>query len=128
MHPTLLRMAGGCLLLAAVAGCQQEASPTASSKEIPSVPVSRPVEREVTDFVDFTGRTAAIQTVDVRPRVTGYLVKICFVDGSEVKAGDVLFEIDPRPYQAQLDQAVSQVRLNEASLRIARANYDRDRA
>ncbi len=128
MHRTLLRMAGGCLLLAAVAGCQQEASPTASSKETPAVPVSLPVEREVTDFVDFTGRTAAFQTVDVRPRVTGYLVKICFVDGAEVKVGEVLFEIDPRPYQAQLDQAVSQVKLNEASLRIARANYDRDRA
>jgi multidrug efflux system membrane fusion protein len=128
MHPKLLRMAVGCLLLAAVAGCQQEVSPTASSKEMPTVPVSLPVEREVTDFVDFTGRTAAIQSVDVRPRVTGYLVKICFVDGAEVKEGDLLFEIDPRPYQAQLDQAVSQVKLNEASLRIARANYDRDRA
>jgi multidrug efflux system membrane fusion protein len=121
-------MAISCWLLVAAAGCQQEVSPTAPSKETPAVPVSQPVEREVTDFVDFTGRTAAVQSVDVRPRVTGYLVKICFADGSEVKEGDLLFEIDPRPYQAQLDQAVSQVKLNEASLRIARANYDRDRA
>jgi multidrug efflux system membrane fusion protein len=128
MHPNSLRLALGCLLLTAAAGCQREASPTAAPNETPAVPVSRPVQREVTDFVDFTGRTVAVQTVDVRPRVTGYLVRIPFVDGEEVKAGDLLFEIDPRPYQAQLDQALSQVKLNEASLRIARTTYDRDRA
>jgi multidrug efflux system membrane fusion protein len=60
--------------------------------------------------------------------VTGYLLKTNFKEGSEVKAGDVLFEIDPRPYQAQLDQAMAQVDLNQSSLKLARTTYERDRA
>src|SRR5262249_30087342 len=59
--------------------------------------------------------------------VTGYLVKMPFKEGAEVKKGDLLFEIDPRPYQAQLDQARGQVNLNEAQLELAKANYERDR-
>ena len=90
------------------------------------MPVSKPVQRLVTDFVDFTGRTDAVQAVDIRPRVTGYLVKMPFKEGSEVKKGELLFEIDPRPYQAQLNQAQSQVVLNEAQLKLAKANYARD--
>ena len=72
---------------------------------MPVVPVSQPVQREVTDFVDFTGRTDAVNSVNIVPRVTGYLVKMPFKEGSDVKKDDLLFEIDPRPYQAQLDQA-----------------------
>lgn len=80
----------------------------------PAIPVGEAVEREVTDFVDFTGRTAAIQLVDIRPRVTGYVVQQPFRDGAQVKKADLLFEIDPRLYQAQLDQAEGQVKLYEA--------------
>jgi multidrug efflux system membrane fusion protein len=115
-------------LVAAAAGCQRDPKPQGSADEIPVVPVSKPVERYVTDFVDFTGRTDAVQAVDVRPRVTGYLTRIPFKEGAEVKAGDLLFEIDPRPYQAQLDQATSQVTLNEASLKLARITLQRDLA
>ncbi len=69
------------------------------------VPVSQPVQRKVTDFVDYTGRTAAINSVDIRAQVSGYLVKMPFTEGAVVKQGDLLFEIDPRPFQAQLDVA-----------------------
>ena len=69
------------------------------------MPVAHPVQREVTDFVDFTGRTAAVESVNIVPRVTGYLVQISFKEGSEVKKGDLLFVVDPRPYEAQFDQA-----------------------
>jgi multidrug efflux system membrane fusion protein len=117
----------GLVWAALLTGCEKQ-SPQAAPAETPALPVSRPVQRTVTDFVDFTGRTDAVESVDIRARVTGYLVKISFKEGSEVKAGDVLFEIDPRPYKAQLDQAVSQVTLNEASLRLARTTYARDRA
>jgi multidrug efflux system membrane fusion protein len=92
------------------------------------LPVSKRVQREVTDYVDFTGRTNAIEAVDVRPRVTGYLVQMPFKEGSEVKKGDLLFEIDPRPYQAQLDQAQGQVELNQASHLLAQTNLARDQA
>jgi multidrug efflux system membrane fusion protein len=90
--------------------------------------VGKPVQREVTDFADFSGRTDAVQSVDIRPRTTGYLVKIPFEEGAEVKAGELLFVIDPRPYQAQLDQATGQVNLYQAQLKLARTTMLRDRA
>ena len=84
--------------------------------------------REVTNYAEFTGRTEAVEAVDIRPRVTGYLVRIPFKEGSEVKKGDLLFEIDPRPYQAQLDQANGQVNLYKAQLKLAQLNHARDHA
>jgi multidrug efflux system membrane fusion protein len=119
-------LAYSCALAGAlVAGCEQS-QPQVTSSEPPAVPVSKPVEREVTEFVDFTGRTDAVQAVDVRARVTGYLEQVPFEEGAEVKKGDLLFEIDPRPYHAQYDQATSQVELNEASLKLARTTLARD--
>jgi multidrug efflux system membrane fusion protein len=126
MHRKSLLLAVSWLAL--VGGCQRESPPQVASSDLPAVPVARPVVREVTDYVDFTGRTDAVGSVDVRPRVTGYVTRIPYKEGSEVKAGDLLFEIDPRPYIAQLDQAESQVRLNEASLKLARSTLERDRA
>ena len=111
--------------LVAAGGCHHGPSNAAPAKP-PTLSVSVPVQREVTDYVDFTGRTDAVESVRIRARVTGYLVKMRFVVGAEVKKGDMLFEIDPRPYEAQLDQALSQVALNEASLIVARRNYDRN--
>jgi RND family efflux transporter MFP subunit len=69
------------------------------------VTVSNPVVREVTDYFEFPGQTCAVGEVEIRARVTGYIVKVNFEDGQEVKKGDLLFEIDPRPYQAALDRA-----------------------
>jgi multidrug efflux system membrane fusion protein len=115
------------LAAAAAAGCRR-APAQAAPPEPPAIPVSRPVARDVTDYVDYTGRTDAVESVGIRARVTGYLDRVLFREGTEVKKGDVLFEIDPRPYKAQLDQALSQVRLNQASLRLAQTTYERDRA
>lgn len=113
------------MALAMSGGCQRPA-PQVAAPEDPVLPVSKPVQRVVTDYVDFTGRTDAVQAVDVRPRVTGYLIRMPFKEGSDVKKGDLLFEIHPRPYQAQLDQAKSQVALNEAQLKLAQTTYRRD--
>jgi multidrug efflux system membrane fusion protein len=115
-----LATAGGAI------GCANRA-PQVASTELPAVPVSQPVTREVTDYVDFTGRTDAIEAVDIRPRVSGYLVQMPFKEGADVKKDDLLFEVDPRPYQAQLEQAQAQVELNKAQLQLAKANYERDR-
>jgi membrane fusion protein, multidrug efflux system len=117
----LLVSAGGLI------GCTRGPAKPVAPEPV-TIPVSLPVEREVTDYVEFTGRTNAVQSVDVRPRVTGYLVKIPFKEGADVKAGDLLFEIDPRPYQAQLDQATGLVNLYQAQLKLAKINYARDRA
>jgi RND family efflux transporter MFP subunit len=86
----------------------------------PVVQVSTPVSKSVTEYEEFTGMTQAIHTVEVRARVSGYLAKIYFMEkeGAEVKQGEVLFEIDPRPYQAELAQA-------EANLAVAEAHAER---
>ena len=81
---------------------------------------------EVTDYIDFTGRTQAVYSVNVVARVTGYLVEEPFQEGSDVKAGDLLFEVDPRPYQAQYDQAVAQVNLYKAQLKLSQVTLARD--
>ncbi len=81
----------------------------------------------MTDYVDFTGRVNAVESVDIRARVSGYLVRMPFKEGAEVKKGDLLFEVDPRPYQAQLDQAEGQVNLYKAQLALAKATHARDR-
>ena len=106
------------------AGCRR-AQPKGDQAEVPSVPVSHPVEREVTDFVDFTGRTDAVHSVNIVARVTGYLKKMPFREGAEVKVGDLLFEIDPAPYQAQYDQALSQVTYSQAQLDLAESTLKR---
>jgi multidrug efflux system membrane fusion protein len=116
-----------CAWATAVAGCRGTTTKVAPS-EPPAVPVSQPVKRQVTDFVDFTGQTKAVHTAEIRPRVTGYLVKMPFQEGAEVKAGDLLFVVDPRPYKAQLDQAQGQVNLYQAQLKLAKTTLARDRA
>lgn len=109
------------------AGCHQQKT-QAAAPEPPVIPVSQPIEREVTDYVDYTGRTDAVESVGIRARVSGYLIKMPYKEGDEVKAGDLLFEIDPRPYQAMVDQAKGQLAVNEAQLKLSKANLARDTA
>jgi RND family efflux transporter MFP subunit len=107
-----------------LAGCARpssEAPPTA----IP-VTVSHPVERDVTDYADFTSRTAAVDSVELRARVWGYLDKVNFKEGAIVQKGDVLFEIDPLTYQASLDQAEGNLASMQA--RVERLDSDLARA
>jgi RND family efflux transporter MFP subunit len=101
-HPT--RLAGAALVLGfclGLAGCARHPS-EAPAATPPPVTVSYPVEREVTDYADFTARTAAVESVELRARVSGYLDRVNFKEGALVKKGDLLFEIDPRTYQAVL--------------------------
>jgi multidrug efflux system membrane fusion protein len=112
-------------LLADVSGCRQP-PPSPDDAKLPSFAVSRPVKRQVTDYVEYTGRTAAKQADEIKARVTGFLVDMPFQEGTEVKKNDVLFKIDPRPYKAQFDQADAQVGLYQSQLKLAKANYERD--
>src|ERR1700738_3960906 len=113
---------GLCLALAGCARAPSEAPAAAA----PPVTVSYPVERDVTDFADFTARTAAVDSVEVRAHVWGYLDKVNFKEGTLVKKGDVLFELDPRPYQAILNQAKAKVAQDEAQLKFDEAEYQRN--
>jgi membrane fusion protein, multidrug efflux system len=107
-----------------LAGCSH-GPPQLAPAEPRATPVSHPVGRVVTDYVDFTGRTDAVLAVDVRARVTGYLMETPFKEGAEVKKGDVLFVVDTRPYQAQLDQAEGQVSRYQAQLDLAKTTLAR---
>lgn len=92
----------------------------------PTVTVAKPVVKEVVEHDDYTGRFNAIDYVEVRARVTGYLDRINFEDGAFVKKGDVLFVIDRRPYQAVLDQAKAAE--SSAQARVAFSKTDLERA
>jgi RND family efflux transporter MFP subunit len=105
-------------------GCGQP-SAAGTNAGPPAVTVAIPLERVVTDYEDYTGRTAAIESVQITARVTGYLQKIYFEEGTEVPEGTILYEIDPRPYQAAFDQAKAMVDQNEASLSLAKSNLAR---
>jgi RND family efflux transporter MFP subunit len=91
----------------------------------PEVAVIHPVQRQVFDHVDVTGRIGANMTVGIRPRVTGYLDKVAFREGSTVKKGDVLFQIDDRIQRAELERVEAQIRQTEAALKLAEAEHTR---
>ncbi len=116
-----------CLLVLGLfwgAACQPR-TPAVAPLPPPAVSVSLPVERDVVDYDDYEGRIDAVQTVDVRARVQGQLMKVFFKDGQLVKKGDQLFQIDPRPYQAILENARAHRASAEASLTLAKSEYAR---
>jgi RND family efflux transporter MFP subunit len=124
IHPAGAALALGFSL--GLAGCARPPS-QAPAAAPPPVTVSYPVEREVTDYADFTARTAAVDSVELRARVSGYLDNVNFKEGALVKKGDVLFEIDPRPYEAEVKIAKGTVANAEASLELANADFERGR-
>jgi RND family efflux transporter MFP subunit len=95
-------------VLCMIAGCSSPVVPT-MNQETATVQVAVPVERQVTDYADFTGRTAAVESVEVRARVDGYLDSVHFTAGALVKKGDVLFVIDQRPFVRELNRAKAQL-------------------
>jgi len=91
----------------------------------PALTVSQPVGRKVIEWDEYTGRFDAVQSVDVRARVSGYLTEVKFTDGEDVKAGDLLFTIDARPFERALDQAKAQ--LDQATVSVSNAKLDVER-
>ncbi|MDR6291442.1 RND family efflux transporter MFP subunit [Inquilinus ginsengisoli] len=104
-----------------IAGPQLMASPAASvaPAALPSVAVSAPVQRDVAGRLEFLGQFSAVQSVELRAQVGGTLTQIGFKDGDIVHQGDLLFEIDPTPYQIKLSQAAAQVQSAQARLDLA---------
>jgi RND family efflux transporter MFP subunit len=116
------------LLMAALAltGCSGDQA-TAPAPQAPEVTVAHPLNQEIVDWDDYVGKFQAVQTVDIRPRVSGYLTKVHFEDGQLVKAGDVLFTIDQRPFKAQLAAAQAEVARVQANLKNLQVELDRQR-
>jgi RND family efflux transporter MFP subunit len=103
--------------VALASGCAPQAAP---APQAPQVSVAQVLQRDVSDWDEFTGRTEAIESVDVRPRVSGYIERVAFEEGSTVKKGDLLFVIDPRPYRAELDKAEAELVRAQANAELAR--------
>ena len=123
----LSTLAVSAALLAALvglSGCKSEAT-TAQQAPAPQVSVASALERDVTEWDEFTGRLEAVESVEVRPRVTGYIESVNFTEGSTVKKGDLLFVIDPRPYQAELSKAEAELARAFARAELAVADEGR---
>ena len=106
------------------AGCAKKKPPPPP----PTVVVAQPLQRQVNDWDDYVGRFEATNTVDVRPRVSGYVQRVAFKDGQIVRRGQLLFQIDPRPYQAALDQTAGQEGRAAAALQDAKVELQRSLA
>src|SRR5690349_16865722 len=91
-----------------LSGCKR-AGPAVPNPAGPPVSVARPIARHINEWDEFTGRLVSREAVEVRARVSGYIDRVHFKEGSDVKQGDLLFTIDPRPYQAVVDRARAEV-------------------
>jgi len=110
-----------------MAGCGGNAAARAAAvaPPPPQVDVAQVVARRVTEFDEFTGRFEAVERVEIRPRVSGYIASVNFAEGREVKKGDVLFVIDPRPYEADYKHAKAQVDQARSQSELAKSERER---
>ena len=109
-------------VLLTAAGCKKKPAPQQAALPVNVVTV---VEKEVREWDEFTGRLEAVESVEIRPRVSGYITEIRFEAGAIVKKGDLLYVIDPRPYQADFDRAAAEVDRMDAQLKLAQIELNR---
>src|ERR1700742_3019732 len=120
----VLAIAAALTLTACGSGAAAAQAPAAPPP--PQVDVAQVVSKQVTEFDEFTGRFEAVERVEVRPRVSGYIASVNFAEGREVHKGDVLFVIDQRPYEADYKHAKAQ--LDQARSQSTLAKSERERA
>ena len=116
-----LSLAGLSLAALTVGGGKEPpAAPPAQAVTVAQVP-----ERAITEWDEFTGRLEAVNQVEIRPRVSGYIKRVTFAEGKEVRKGEVLFEIDPRPYQADLARAEAELESARSAAALAKSEVQR---
>jgi membrane fusion protein, multidrug efflux system len=113
---------GLVLLLIAAGGCKKAAAPAPGPLPVNVVAV---IEKEVNEWDEFTGRLEAVESVEIRPRVSGYITEVHIEAGAIIKKGDLLYVIDPRPYQADFDRAAAEFERMQAQLKLAQIELDR---
>jgi membrane fusion protein, multidrug efflux system len=118
-YATLAALALAVLLPIAVAACSSEAAAPAGAPPPPQVSVATVLSKQVRQWDEFTGRVAAVETVELRPRVSGYVQRVAYREGQDVRKGELLFVIDPRPYRAALDQALANLERARAEQALA---------
>ena len=111
-------------LIVALTGCNQQ-PPAKQALPPASVTVSKPVRKEIADWNEFTGRTAAVNLVNITARVSGYIVNIPFKEGDMIHKGDLLYQVDPRPYQDAYEQALGQLKQAQANQQLQEVTYER---
>ena len=119
-----IAVSGALVAALGLSGCRSEATPSAQAPA-PQVSVASALERNVTEWDEFTGRLEAVESVEVRPRVTGYIESVNFTEGSTVHKGDLLFVIDPRPYRAELSKSEAELARAVASAELAASDAAR---
>ncbi|HVD32130.1 MAG TPA: efflux RND transporter periplasmic adaptor subunit, partial [Gemmatimonadales bacterium] len=114
-----------------LAGLSLAALTVGGKKEPPAAPQPQAVtvaevpERQITEWDEFTGRLEAVDQVEIHPRVTGYIKRVTFAEGKEVRKGEVLFEIDPRPYEADLARAEAELESARSAASLAKSEVQR---
>jgi RND family efflux transporter MFP subunit len=109
-------------LLLTPAGCKKSSAPQQGPLPVNVVTV---IEKEVNEWDEFTGRLEAVESVEIRPRVSGYITEVHIEAGAVIKKGDLLYVIDPRPYQADFDRAAAEFERMQAQLKLAQIELDR---
>jgi membrane fusion protein, multidrug efflux system len=122
--PAFAAMSAAVLMALAAAGCSSQASEPVAPPAA-EVSVATVVSRSVRQWDDFTGRLSAVETVELRPRVSGYIDRVAYEEGQEVKQGDLLFVIDQRPYLAELAQAEAALERARSEARLAQTQSAR---
>ena len=129
--PTLnLSRAGTALLAAAMAlalaACaRSQASGPKTAPPAPEVTVASVIAKPLRDFEEFTGRLEAVDSVEIRPRVSGFIDSVQFTEGTRVRKGQLLFRIDPRPFQAEVNRLTAELRRARSQSALAASNHDR---
>jgi multidrug efflux system membrane fusion protein len=113
------------LLLFSAVGHSRGAPPASASAALPEVTVAEVIHRPLREWQEFTGRLQAVNTVEIRPRVSGYVDRVGFEDGAQVRKGQLLFQIDPRPFQSEVDRLVAERSRSRSDLELAQANRAR---
>src|SRR6202163_642825 len=113
------------LLAATLSGCDSKPAAPQAAAALPPVTVAQPTKRTITDWDEFTGRFDAVEEVQVRARVGGFVTHVEFRDGAFVNAGDLLYIIDPRPFEAVAEQADGQLADARAKAELAKRELDR---
>jgi multidrug efflux system membrane fusion protein len=122
--PVLLGLGAAYLLFSGVGHSHAKPQPTANAA-LPEVSVAEVIHRPLREWQEFSGRLQAVSSVDVRPRVSGYVDRVAFADGARVKKGQLLFQIDPRPFQAEVERLVAERTRTVSDLELAKANRAR---
>src|SRR5260221_14742935 len=123
MKTKFLRAVGLITMALQVTGCGKHAPQAAAPP--PTVSVIQPVARDVVEWDEYIGRLESPETVEIRARVSGYLDKVHFKEGKEVKKGDLLFTIDRRPYQAEFDRTDAEYQRAISQSELAKNDFER---